>query len=171
MITLHYIGPAKRGAAAWLGHAATVWGQRRHNPVARQITHTEALLGGPWYNAAIGSSSIVDGGVRVRYGVTLNPAHWIVLSLPAKSGSLLARFNAEQWFEAHDGEDYDALGAAGSVVPALIPHRSRKWYCTEAVGASYGFTDPHTMCPAAFYTLQLAFGAEDITANYFNGAQ
>lgn len=167
MITLHYIGPAKRGAAAWLGHAATVWGQRRHNPVARQITHTEALLGGPWWAAQIGSSSIVDGGVRVRTA-KLNPAHWLVLQLPdtATRNTGLAR----QWFFLHKGEDYDALGAVGSVAPALIPHRPGMWYCTEAVAASFGFRDPHIYNPAAFVTLQFELGAVDITKPFFKGS-
>lgn len=167
MITLHYVGPAKRSVTAKIGHAATVWGQRRHNPIARQITHTEALLGGTKANATIGSSSIVDGGVRVRYGVALNPAHWIVLQLPdtTERNTGLAR----QWFYLHNGEDYDALGAVGSVAPALVPHRPGLWYCTEAVASSYNFTDPHTFCPAGFYTFKLALGAEDITKPFFEG--
>lgn len=166
MIYLHYIGPAKKGAAARIGYAATRWGQRGYTGIAARCTHTEVHLGGPWWASSIGSSSIVEGGVRVKHGVMLTPANWLVLELPDTHERNIER--ALQWFDKHKGQGYDALGAVGSVVPALIPHSLRRFYCTEAVGAATGFADPHMLNPAGMVTMQQAMGAVDITRSFFS---
>jgi hypothetical protein len=168
MITLHYIGPAKGNPFARAGYHATKFGQRAFGPKLARITHTELLLAEPWYSASIASSSIVDGGVRIRHGVRLNPAHWIALERP-----LHADYEAslQDWFVRHNGHDYDLFGAIGSVVPALIRHGNRKWFCTEAVAAALRYSMPHTLCPAAFYLSEIGRGAIDVSESFFEGAQ
>lgn len=174
MITLHYIGAHKtERLTAQLGDKIIRWAQRWYSLPAKDVTHVEALLGGDARSATIASSSIVDdngdgrGGVRVKTGVALKPHNWIVLDLPdtpARNAQEAAR-----WFAEHDGQPYDRLGAPGSVAGPLLGHVPDHWFCSEAVGASMGFVDTHMLPPAAFYTLLVAMGARDITAEFFAG--
>ena len=165
MITLHYVGPAKSGIAAKIGYYATRFGQRNYGKIARTITHTELFVGGRWNSASIASSSIPDKGVRVKHYVSLNPKHWIALELKGRNVD-----QAHAWFVHNKGCGYDLFGAMGSVVPALIRHHPAKRFCSEAVAESDGLPDAHTLNPAAFYNMQLALGARDITAAFFDGA-
>jgi len=166
VITLHYIGPAKGNLFARAGYHATVFGQRAFGPNLKRITHTELLLGGSWHSASIASSSIVDGGVRIRHNVRLNPAHWVALERPYEYEASL-----QDWFVRHNGQGYDLFGAIGSVVPALVRHGNGKWFCTEAVAAALRYSLPHTLCPAAFYLAEIGRGAVDVTQDFFEGAQ
>jgi hypothetical protein len=168
MITLHYTGKPKRGIAARAGYHATVFGQRAFGPNLKRVTHTELLLGGHWHSASIASSSIVDGGVRIRHGVRLNPAHWVALERPLHPDH---EASLQDWFTRHNGQGYDLFGAVGSVVPALVRHGNGKWFCTEAVAAALRYSMPHTLCPAAFYIAELGRGAVDVTQDFFEGAQ
>jgi hypothetical protein len=151
-----------------MGYYATMFGQRAFGPNLKRITHTELLLGGPWHSASIASSSIVNGGVRIKHGVRLNPAHWVALErrLPRDYEASL-----QDWFVQHRGEGYDLFGAIGSVVPALIRHGNQKWFCTEAVAAALRYSMPHTLCPAAFYLAEIGRGALDVSESFFEGAQ
>jgi len=168
MITLHSIAPPRGGIAARAGYYATRFGQLAYGPELARITNTELFLGGPWHRAHIASSSIVDGGVRIRHNVRLNPAHWIALErkLPRDHEAALI-----DWFVQHKGEGYDLFGAIGSVVPALVRHGNGKWFCTEAVAAALRYSMPHTLCPAAFYLAEIGRGAIDVTQDFFEGAQ
>jgi hypothetical protein len=172
MITLHYVGAHKGGTpTAAMGDWVIRWAQRGYSLPARTVTHTEVFLGGTWDNATIASSSIIDddgdgrGGVRIKHGVRLNPAHWIVLDLP--DTETRSAFVAARWFKQHDGQPYDVLGAPGSVAGALLGHRLSGWFCSESVACAMGFKDPHMLCPAAFYTLLIAMGARDVTSEFF----
>ena len=168
MITLHSIAPKPRGnIAARMGYYATVFGQRAYSPELSRITHTELLLGGPWHRASIASSSIVDGGVRIRHRVRLNPAHWIALErkLPREHEASL-----QDWFVRNQGKPYDLRGAAGCVMPALVQHNNGAYYCTESVASAARYEAPHTLCPAAFYLSERALGAIDVTQDFFKGA-
>jgi hypothetical protein len=167
MITLHYTGPDKGNMFARAGYYATVFGQRAFGSNLKRVTHTELLLCGPWHSASIASSSIVDGGVRIRHGVRLNPAHWIALERPLHPDREAA---LQDWFTGHRGQGYDLFGAVGSVVPALVRHGNGKWFCTEAVAAALRYSMPHTLCPAAFYLAELGRGAVDVTQDFFEGA-
>jgi hypothetical protein len=168
MITLHSIAPPRGNIAARAGYYATVFGQRAYGPNLKRITHTELLLGGPWHSASIASSSIVDGGVRIRHGVRLNPAHWIVLERPLHPDREAA---LQDWFIRNQGKPYDLRGAAGCVMPALVQHSNGAYYCTESVASAAWYEAPHTFCPAAFYLSERALGAIDVTESFFEGAQ
>lgn len=176
MLTLHYIGAHKGDAlTARLGDKVIRWAQRGYSLPARHITHTEALIGGDARSAIIASSSIVDdngdgkGGVRTKHDVALKPWNWLVLDLPdtpTRNAQASAR-----WFAEHDGLPYDGLGAPGSVAGPLLGQREGAWFCSEAVAASMGFADPHMLPPAAFYTMLIAMGARDVTADFFPGVE
>jgi len=167
MITLHSIAPPRGGISARAGYCATVFGQRAYGPNLKRITHTELLLGGPWNSASIASSSIVDGGVRIRHGVRLNLAHWIALERPLPPDHEAA---LGDWFIRNQGKPYDLRGAAGCVMPALVQHNNGAFYCTEAVASAARYEAPHTFCPAAFYLSERALGAIDVTQDFFKGA-
>ena len=175
MLTLHYIGAHKgESLTSRMGDKVIRWAQRFYSDPARTVTHTEALLGGNASSAIIASSSIVDdngdgkGGVRTKHGVELKPYNWLVLDLPDTPDR--NPMQSARWFAEHDGLPYDSLGAPGSVAGPLLGHRGDQWFCSEAVAASMGFKDPHMLPPAAFYTLLIAMGAKDVTAEFFRGS-
>lgn len=128
----------------------------------RRVTHTEMLLDGTWDKADIASSSLMDGGVRIRQDVRLNQAHWIAIDVPSWDAHQSAA-----WFFQHMGEPYDARGAIGSVLYGF--GSSAGWFCNEACGASVGLIDPQTMPPAGFIALALRQpGARLVTAEFFS---
>jgi hypothetical protein len=147
-----------------MGYHATKFGQRAYGPELARITHTELLLCGPWHSASIASSSIVDGGVRIRHNVRLNPAHWVALERPLRADY---EASLQDWFVRNKGKPYDLRGAAGCVMPALVQHNNGAYYCTEGVASAARYAAPHTFCPAAFYLSEIALGAIDVTEDFF----
>jgi hypothetical protein len=166
MIVLGYIGKHKgKGFKAWAG-----WALIRAAQVGRtwrRVTHTEILLGGTWDHATIASSSLVDGGVRIRQGVHLTPGHWVALELP--EGMQRSTALAQGWFERHLGWPYDARGALGSVLFGLGSD-PEGYFCNEACGAALRQTDPHKMPPAGFMAWCADLGGVDVTDEFFKGA-
>jgi hypothetical protein len=128
----------------------------------RTVTHTEMLLHGAWDCADIASSSLMDGGVRLREDVKLNPAHWMAVDVPGWDAH-----ESAAWFFAHMGEPYDSRGAVGSVLYGLGSDDG--WFCNEACGASVGQIDPHKMPPAGFINYALGQpGARIVTDEFFS---
>lgn len=111
------------------------------------VTHSEAILtehdDG---TVTIGSSSIRDGGVRVKR-CKLNLDNWIIMDVP-KWDVVTAR----AWFAAHDGDKYDIRGALASAVPFQWSQKNRK-FCNQAVAASVGVSSPEIFNPAQFAIL------------------
>ena len=111
------------------------------------VTHVEAILeehdDG---SVTIGSSSIRDGGVRMKR-CTLTPEHWVIVDVPKWKAS-----KARKWFEEHDGEPYDWRGAFASCMPFQFSER-REWFCNEAVGAAVGLNSPEIFGPAQFASI------------------
>jgi len=167
MIVLGYIGKHKcDGFRRWVGWALIRLGQIGYT--WRRVTHTEILLAGPWDAATIASASLLDGGVRTKTGVRLNPAHWVAIDVPdtkMRSAPVSAK-----WFELHDGKPYDKRGAPGSVLYGL-GHDANGYFCNEACGASMHQIDPHKSPPAGFIGWCLSLdGARDVTAEFFKNA-
>lgn len=128
----------------------------------RNVTHTEMLLSGPWWAADIASSSLMDGGVRVKRAERLKREHWEAIDVPGwdarKSGD---------WFFEHLGEPYDSRGAVGSVLYGFGDDEG--WFCNEACGASVGQIDPEKDPPAGFWNYCLGQpGARIVTAEFFS---
>ena len=160
MIVLGYTGNHKgHGLRMRAGREVIRLGQWPYT--YRRVTHIEMLLDGTWDKADIASSSLMDGGVRIKKGVRLNPLHWIAAGVPT--------WNAQQsaaWFLEHQGEPYDTRGAVGSVLYGIGDNPG--WFCNEADGASVGQIDPHTMPPAGFMAFALRQpGARIVTAEFF----
>ncbi len=165
MIVLGYIGKHKgQGLRAWLG-----WALIRTAQVGRtwrRVTHTEILLRGDWQHATIGSSSLIDGGVRQKT-TPLNPDHWVAIEVP--DGKLRTSApEVDYWFEWHDGIPYDTRGAVGSVLYGF-GHSREGYFCNEACGAAMKQTDPHKMPPAGFIAWCMDIGGVDVTAEFFGG--
>lgn len=160
MIVLGYSGNHKGGGfRRRAGRELIRVGQIHHT--YRRVTHTEMLLDGTWDKADIASSSLMDGGVRIRQDLRLNPAHWIAVDVPAWDERQSAA-----WFFAHLGEPYDSRGAMGSVLYGIGSNEG--WFCNEACGASVGLIDPQTMPPAGFFALALRQpGARIVTDEFF----
>lgn len=128
----------------------------------RNVTHTEMVLAGPWWATDIASSSLMDGGVRIKKAVRLNRAHWMAVEVPGWNAK-----QSESWFLAHDGEPYDTRGAIGSVLYGIGDNPG--WFCNEACGASIGQIDAKAMPPAGFFAYALGQpGSRIVTAEFFN---
>lgn len=97
-------------------------------------SHVELVIGGKCY-----SSSIQDGGVRSKH-INIWSGSWDVVEIGGDEAV------AKAWFEQHDGQDYDWLGAFRFAIP-FLRHRSGKWFCSEAVGAALGLPDAHKLTP------------------------
>ena len=123
------------------------------------VTHCEAILAGDASAATIASSSVRDGGVRIKHRVQMNPEHWRIVDVPQWSAA-----SAAQWFAQHMSQPYDWRGAWAIFLPGH--HKSDSWFCNEAVGASVGLLEPHTFSPAVFAAACLSFGRE-VTAEFF----
>lgn len=165
MIILAYTGKHKgEGLRHWLGWALIRAGQIGRT--YRKVTHTEILLDGQWHDAVIGSSSLIDGGVRIKRFVRLQPGNWRAFYLPNTKARNRSR--AWVWFQQHQGAPYDWRGALGSVLYGL-GHRAGAWFCNEACGAALGQTDPEKMPPAAFIGWLVDMGAIDVTEEFFSG--
>lgn len=163
MIVLGYIGKHKgQGFRAWLG-----WALIRIAQVGRtwrRVTHTEILVGGAAACADIASSSLIDGGVRIKRGVELNRAHWVAVDVP---DSIMRNTElAKSWFLLREGMPYDWRGAAGSVLYGL-GHRKGGYFCNEACGSAMRQIDPQKMPPAGFMAWCMDQGGRDVTAEFF----
>jgi hypothetical protein len=127
----------------------------------RRVTHTEMVLDGAWDRADIASSSLMDGGVRIKMDVKLNQAHWIAVEVPTWDAR-----QASAWFFDHQGQPYDTRGAMGSVLYGIGDDPG--WFCNEACGASIGQIDAKAMPPAGFIAYALGQpGARIVTREFF----
>lgn len=108
------------------------------------VTHCEAVLRqDPTGAVDIASSSVRDGGVRIKQGVFLQPESWWLVDVPAWSAD-----RARDWFVAHAGAPYDWRGAWATVMPGH--RRAGEWFCNEAVGAAAGLRTPEVFTPSQF---------------------
>lgn len=160
MLVALYIGNhAKDTPAVRLGWALTRLAQK--GDYAR-VTHCEAILGGTADSAIIASSSLRDGGVRVKHGVKLDPASWLIASVPMWDGD-----EAMAWFFEHMNEPYDWRGAWALFMPG---HFSHGWFCNASVLACAGFKTPKNFSPAQFAAICFSLG-RDVTADFFKQPQ
>lgn len=108
------------------------------------FSHCELVLGfDPIGRAICASSSMMDGGVRVKH-MTLDPSHWDVVPV---SGSLTAAWG---WMNKHTGAGYDFLGLFGFVA-RFVGHDKSKFVCSEAVAEMLGMTDGWRFDPCSLY--------------------
>jgi hypothetical protein len=87
------------------------------------------------------SSSPRDGGVRQTV-IALDSGAWELYEVEVDK----TKEEIEAWFEAHKGSKYDWVGAFATKVTFLI-HSATRWFCSEALGASFGFIKPSRLTP------------------------
>ena len=111
-------------------------------------SHTELIFS----DGVCGSSRHVDGGVALRV-VEFNDKDWDIIEINRDEAA------ARHWFEVHRGEDFDFLGLLGFVWTRGLNKR-RKWFCSEAVAASLGYSEPHRLDPCSLHAINVPRGAE-----------
>jgi hypothetical protein len=128
----------------------------------KRATHVESLVVGPWYSATIASSSVRDGGVRIKRDVRLDPKNWIVIDMPMWDTE-----DTIDWHALHDGAEYSWSGSTATIV-WFLPHDKERKNCVAAVGEPHGVIDVHRMTTAAFIALCFSMGGMDITEQFFS---
>lgn len=110
----------------------------------KNVTHCEAiLLEHEDGSVTIGSSSLRDGGVRIKR-CFLTPENWLITDFPQWDA-----IESAAWFAEHDGEKYDWRGAFASWLP-ISWSGYNEWFCNESVAASVGIESPEIFGPAQF---------------------
>lgn len=105
-------------------------------------SHVELVFSGD----IAASSSFMDGGVRFKQ-IDFDPVKWDFIELPEALAP-----QARKWFIDHEGEPYDLLGNLHLVI-GFIPEWRGKSFCSEAVAASLGYSDPWRFGPNALYSV------------------
>ena len=109
-------------------------------------SHVELVLGYDEAGQAIcASSSMMDGGVRVKH-MRLDPAHWDLVEVNAPAQ------RAWTWLHQHEGVGYDYLGLLGFVARA-IGHNPKRFVCSEAVAEMLGISDPWRFDPCSLHAV------------------
>jgi hypothetical protein len=173
MSVLGYIGDHKKdGLTARLG-----WGLVRLAQTGQRfgrVTHTEAVLMGPWWHCTIASATVRDGSM-VRIKTTdLDPTHWIVLDVPAWDV-----VKSATWFEKHVGIPYSKLGASSSAsmlvaivirLAGIAVAKLGQW-CSRCIPESQGVQGAEELSPSEMMLLAWALpGTRDITQEFFSTA-
>lgn len=126
----------------------------KHRPLNRLIawwlagdySHVELVLGQDQAgNSVCASSSMMDGGVRVKH-MKMNPDHWDIVQVDGDEAA------AWDWLRAHDGEPYDYFGFLGQVARFLGQQQAR-WLCHESVAAMLGYDQAHRLDPCALHAV------------------
>ena len=107
-------------------------------------SHCELVLGTDHLGLSIcASSSVMDGGVRVKH-MPLDPANWDLVTVAGEPDQAWA------WLRMHEGDGYDFLGLFGFVARAL-GHDKERWVCSEAVAAMLGIPDSWRFDPCSLW--------------------
>ena len=107
-------------------------------------SHCELILSADANGLAIcASSSMMDGGVRVKH-MRLDPAHWDLVPVDRDPGQAWA------WLQEHDGEGYDYLGLSGFIA-RVLGHDPARWVCSEAVAAMLGMPESWRFDPCSLW--------------------
>ena len=107
-------------------------------------SHVEVVLGYDQAGQAIcASSSMMDGGVRVKH-MRLDPEHWDIVPVSGSADVALA------WLNKHEGAGYDYLGLMGFVA-RVVGHRPSRFICSEAVAEMLGMSDGWRFDPCSLY--------------------
>ena len=107
-------------------------------------SHVELVLGYDQSGQAIcASSSMMDGGVRVKH-MTLDPDHWDIVPVTCSVDA------AWEWLRKHEGAGYDYLGLLGFIARA-IGHNPSRFVCSEAVAEMLGMSDGWRFDPCSLY--------------------
>lgn len=141
-----YKGKHKEFFAALYSYGVRKWTKSKYS-------HCELIFN----DEIAASSSFKDGGVRY-IKMEFPDADWDFVELPDCYETA-----ARQWFDEHAGEKYDVIGNIHFLL-SPIGNAKRKWFCSEAVGASLGLKDSWRYDPGALFTT-LNFLTEHVRSN------
>lgn len=107
-------------------------------------SHCELVLGTDANGLAVcASSSMMDGGVRVKH-MRLDPQNWDIVPV---AGDV---HDAWHWIAQHEGAGYDYMGLIGFIARAL-GHSKNRWVCSEAVADMLGMPDSWRFDPCSLW--------------------
>ena len=107
-------------------------------------SHVELILDTDKNGLAIcASSSMMDGGVRVKH-MLLDPEHWDIVPISGDPAQAWA------WLREHEGEGYDYLGLVGFIA-RVLGHDKERWLCSEAVAAMLGVPESWRFDPCSLH--------------------
>ena len=136
----YYKYPAK---AAWykvLHHQLVCWWTHG------RYSHVEVIFGrNPNGTYMCASASARDSGVRFK-DINLVSEKWDIVDIRADQAQALA------WFNGQAGKRYDYLAWLGFLFREVTGSKDR-WFCSEAVAAAIGFSDPWRFDPNTLYTV------------------
>ena len=113
-----------------------------------KYSHVELVLGKDEAGQAIcASSSMLDGGVRVKH-MTLHPDHWDLVPVFGNPQQ------AWSWLKEHEKAKYDYLGLLGFIARA-IGHSPSRFVCSEAVAEMIGMQDGWRFDPCSLHAAVL----------------
>lgn len=101
------------------------------------------------------SSSFEDKGVRFKV-IDFDPSKWDFVALPPSLEKA-----AFEWFDAHRGQPYDVLGNIQFIAARVREGRSA-WFCSEAVAAALGISDPWRYDPGTLASTLPVFNTHQI---------
>lgn len=161
MIVLLYIG---NHASDTLSVRIGWWLTRRvQSGPYKRVTHTESVLAGDNYKCCtIASSSVRDGGVRIKDDVALTKGNWIAIDVPHWD-----KWYAIMWFTSMSGKKYAWLGAMATVLFWLSESADR-FFCNQATGAPFILAS-WLYKPCQFAAIAMSIpGARDVTKEFFS---
>lgn len=164
MIYLVYIGDHKKDTfCVRLGWAVIRLVQTGE---FKQVTHMECVLAGDHYKlCTIASASVRDKGVRIKPHIALTKGNWRVFSVKEFSSE-----KSRHWFEAHDGEAYNMVGALSTKLPLFrsLALMLAGYFCNWSCLASCGLKNAHKETPSqSIERLVREHGAVDVTLEFF----
>ena len=109
-------------------------------------SHTELVFS----NELSGSSSYLDGGVRIKQINYSNVGNWDFLPIPDPTGVLES--TAWTWYIANKGSKYDILGNL-RFATNLARDSHNKWFCSESNLAALGFPESFRYGPSGAASL------------------
>lgn len=100
-------------------------------------------------NGMSGSSSFMDGGVRLKY-IGYTSGDWDFVELPKHKET-----EALRWFIEHRGAKYDIRGNINAAFGWVVDS-SDKWFCSESMAASLGLVNPWRHKPNGLFDIMKA---------------
>lgn len=116
-------------------------------------SHTELIFSDVRYSA---SSSIMDGGVRIKFIGYTSVGSWDFLPIPDTDGKIEKK--VKDWFQEYAGAKYDIMGNI-RFATNFARDNPHKWFCSEANLAALEIPEPYRYGPS---------GAATFLSWYFN---
>lgn len=164
MIFLKYVGNHKKDTLdVQLG-----WGIIRlvQTGEFQKVTHSECVLAGDNYRkCTIASSSLRDGGVRIKENIELTKGNWRAFEVKE-----FKEADSLKWFQKYEGEPYNFVGTIATKVPGLrwLALALRGYFCNWACLSSVGIPDAYKETPSqSTKRLVYEYKAQEVTDTFF----